>query len=205
MKSFHSFIIRFYFLILIHLLYGGHSNHSTFTWFSGCAILEGCFQCVVYIIVLNNVLTPENACRMLIAKRHIKIRLYSAIKWKIYNEHVTNIVWYSVTTAFFPCWFLCTFCLFFIARFCYLSIKSPVHQEGCTTPRTPYTVLSIWKMTMIKTRPITIATALAPPNIYNIHKIPALPSHHSPTSLNLYYTLGSLIPGLLLFSKQINK
>lgn len=48
--------------------------------------IEGCFQYTIYIIVLNNVLTPENACRMLIAKRHIKTRMYLAIKWKIYNK-----------------------------------------------------------------------------------------------------------------------
>lgn len=64
----------------------------------------------VAVIVLNNVLTPENACRMLISIRlthsvhhtsrprppallHSKrIRLYLAIKWKIYNKHDTKIL-----------------------------------------------------------------------------------------------------------------
>lgn len=96
---------------------------------------------------------------------YIKMRLYSAIKWKIYNEHVTNIVWYSVlSNDSIPSLLIFVYnLLFFIAQFRYLSIKSPVYQEGCTTPRVPYCLL--WKMTMIKTRPITIATALAPPNI----------------------------------------
>lgn len=118
--------------------------------------IEGCFQYTIYIIVLNNVLTPENACRMLIAKRHIKTRMYLAIKWKIYNKACYK---YCILYAIHRVVFRLDALVY--ARVCV--------YRGARIDSELYGLLR--KMTMIKTRPTTMATILAPTHTIHVTTI----------------------------------
>lgn len=115
------------------------------------ARLRGGFQYTIDIIVLNNVLTPENACRMLIAKRYIKTRMYLAIKWKIYNKACNKYcILYVFQSAFIVVRFGSVWCG---VMWCGVDFIEGLDRSRHCLLR---------KMTMIKTRPTTIATALAP-------------------------------------------